>query len=83
MPDGPSLRFCRRDTHRHTAGAQCGRLSAGGNGIVLGLVARAAGGTILDILRAYDVTNAWCVVMTFLLGIGALIRTKSFGLSGS
>src|SRR6516225_2068293 len=56
----------------HTAWAQCGRLSAGGNGIIPGLVARMSGGTILGILRAGDVMNARCVVMTILLGVGAL-----------
>jgi hypothetical protein len=56
----------------HTAWAQCGRLYAGGNGIIPGLVARMSGGTILGILRADDVMNARCVVMTILLGVGAL-----------
>jgi hypothetical protein len=31
------------------------------------------GGRILDILRADDAMNAWFVVMTILLGVGALI----------
>ena len=56
----------------HTAWARCGRLSAGRNGIVPGLVARMPGGTIRDILRADDVMNVCCVVMAILLGVGAL-----------
>ena len=56
----------------HTAWAQCGRLFAGGSGIVPGLVAHMLDGTILDILRADDVMNAGCVVMTIPLGVGAL-----------
>jgi hypothetical protein len=31
------------------------------------------GGRILDVLRADDAMNAWFVVMTILLGVGALI----------
>ena len=57
----------------HTAWAQCGRLFAGGSGIIPGLVAHMLDGTILDILRADDVMNAGCVVMTIPLGVGALI----------
>ena len=56
----------------HTTRAQCGRLFAGGSGIIPGLVAHMLGGTILDILRADDVMNAGCVVMTIPLGVGAL-----------
>ena len=56
----------------HTAWAQCRGLFAGGSGIIPGLVAHTLGGTILDILRADDVMNAGCVVMTIPLGVGAL-----------
>ena len=59
--------------HRaHIAWTQRGSLSIGGNGI-LNLVAHMHGGRILDILRADDAMNAWFVVMTILLGAGALI----------
>ena len=59
--------------HRaHIAWTQRGSLSIGGNEI-LNLVAQMPGGRILDILRADDAMNAWLVVMTILLGVGALI----------
>jgi hypothetical protein len=59
--------------HRaHIARTQRGGLSIGGNEI-LDLVAHMRGGRILDILRADDAVNAWFVVMTILLGVGALI----------
>jgi hypothetical protein len=40
---------------------------------MLNLVAHMPGGRILDILRADDAMNAWFVVITILLGVGALI----------
>ena len=59
--------------HRaHIAWTQRGSLSIGGNEI-LNLVAHMPGGRILDILRADDAMNAWFVVITILLGVGALI----------
>ena len=62
--------------HRaHIAWTQRGSLSIGGNEI-LNLVARTPGGRILDILRADDAMNAWFVVMTILLGVGALILQR-------
>jgi hypothetical protein len=57
----------------HTAWVRWGGLSAGGNRIIPGLIARMAGGMILDILRADDVMNACRVVMTILFEVGALI----------
>ena len=59
--------------HRaHIAWTQRGSLSIGGNES-LNLAAHMPGGRILDILRADDAMNAWFVVMTILLGVGALI----------
>ena len=59
--------------HRaHIAWTQRGSVSIGGNEI-LNLVAHMPGGRLLDILRADDAMNAWFVVMTILLGVGALI----------
>src|ERR1700752_2842988 len=58
--------------HRaHIAWTQRGSFSIGGNEI-LNLVAHMPGGRILDILRADDAMNARFVVMTILLGVGAL-----------
>ena len=58
--------------HRaHMAWTQCGSLSIGGNEI-LNFVAQMPNGTILDILRDNDAMNVWFVVMTILLGVGAL-----------
>ena len=56
----------------HTASARCGCLSAGGNAIILNLVAHMPGRRILDILRADEAMNAWFVAMITLLGIGVL-----------
>src|SRR5215510_8123829 len=56
----------------HIAWTQRGSLSIGGNEI-LDLVAHMPGGRILDILRADDAMSARFVVMTILLGGGALI----------
>ena len=53
------------------AWTQCGSLSIGGNEI-LNFVAQMPNGTILDILRDNDAMNVWFVVMTILLGVGAL-----------
>src|SRR5262249_9689225 len=59
--------------HRaHVAGTQRGSLSNGGNEI-LNFVAHMPGGRILDIVRADAAMNVWFVVMTILLGVGALI----------
>jgi len=59
--------------HRaHIVWTQRGSLSIGGNEI-LNLAGHMPGGRILDILRADDAMNAWFVVMTILLGVGALI----------
>ena len=54
------------------AWARCGSLSIGGSGIILDLVAHRLGGTGLDFLRADEAMYGWFVVMTFLLGAGAL-----------
>jgi len=54
------------------AWARCGSLSIGGSGIILDLVAHRLGGTILDILRTDEAMNSWFVVVTVLLGAGAL-----------
>src|SRR4029453_13728492 len=56
----------------HIAWTQRGSLSIGGNEI-LNLVAHMPGGRILYILRGSDAINAWFVVTTILLGVGALI----------
>jgi hypothetical protein len=56
----------------HVAWAQGGRLSIGGSEIILDLVAHMLGGTILDILRTDEAMYTWFVVMTILLGVGAL-----------
>jgi hypothetical protein len=53
------------------AWTQCDSLSIGGNEI-LNLVAHMLNGTILDILQDDDAMNVWFVVMTILLGVGAL-----------
>jgi hypothetical protein len=59
--------------HRaHIAWTQRAGLSDGGNEI-LSLLAHMHDGGILDILRADDAINAWFVVMTFPLWVGALI----------
>lgn len=54
------------------AWAQCRRLCIGGSGIILNVVARLPGRTILDIVRAVGAINTWFVVMTALVGVGAL-----------
>jgi hypothetical protein len=56
----------------HIAWVRCGSLCVGGSGIILDLVARLYGGTILDILRGNEALNGWFVVMIILLGVGAL-----------
>ena len=58
--------------HAHVASAQCASLSIRGSGMILHLIARMRGETIVDILRAAQAMKTWFVVMIILFGVVAL-----------